>query len=606
MIPIALALVVSAPLQLAAAAGVELGGGVDSTVANQLTQCRFGAGANGQPFVAPCFNTGGILRTAIDVQVGHQTDTLRQTLRTRGEFYYAGGEGRPIDAGNILSLNRYTLVWEPSDRWRFNADASYNVGRGVLLMQNTLTLSTAFLDTWFGEYGLHGAATRSVTDNARIVVNAGLDGRQSLSVPEGTPRADQVQVTEGINGSFELGERDTLGLTVSHQALQITGLGDWLQRVTSFVTWRHAWNDNANTTLSGGVDALQDQTDFTRSRWNLGPYAGVTYQQMVPEANLGVVLRAGYQFTTVNAVRCGGVLDAQGRCPPTQVIAGGAGRVASAALLFLWRPFDQDLVFQGIFGGDYGVSENFNPVPPGSTVTPTTHDVSNANLSAVAGARWIITRGISAFVRYTFLYQHVEEPVGNPDVVRHIGLAGVTFSVFAGDAEELLGVTPLEESGTALAIRGAGGSSGNSDTSGGSGGNDGPSVTDDGFGASETTSTTARPTPTAIELEEAAATASGRPRQPRQPVQEAAPNERPLQPGQTPPATPVAPVAPTPPRAPTPPTNAAPTTAPPTGAAPATPTTNPATPPTTAPASTVAPATTPGAVTPPIAAPPTR
>ncbi len=533
MIPTAIALVVSAPLQLAAAAGVELTGGLDTTVANSTTRCRYE-----QDYTGPCFGDGGILRTAIDIQVGHHTETLRQTLRTRGEFYYVGGEGRPIDKGNVLSLNRYTLVWEPSDRWRVALDGSYNVGRGVLLAQNSLTLSTAFLDTWFGEYGAHGSVTRGITENARVVLNAGLDGRQSLSVPEGTPRADQIQITGGLNGSFEIGERDTLGVTGAYQALQITGLGDWIMRVTPFVTWRHGWSEHVATTLSGGLDMMQDQTDETRARWNSGPYGSVTYQQTIPEANLGIILRGGYQFTTVNAVRCDGALDATGRCPLRQVIAGGAGRVASAAVLLLWRPFDQNLVFQGTLGGDYGISENFVALPRGSTATPSTHDVANSNFSAVAGARWIITRGISAFVRYTFLYQHVDEPAGNPDVVRHVALGGVTFSVFGGDAEELLGVTPLEESNTAQAIRGATGGPSTTSEGGDRSGDDGPSVTDDGFGANDEPAAAERPTRTAVEREDEAAAAQGRPRQPRQPARDAAPNGRPLQPGQTPPSAP--------------------------------------------------------------------
>ncbi len=583
MIPTALALMVSAPLQLAAAAGVELTGGYDTTVANALTLCRYG-----QTFSAPCYGDGGILRTAIDIQVGHHTDTLRQTLRARGEFYYVGGEGRPIDNGNILSLNRYTLVWEPSDRWRVALDGSYNVGRGVLLAQNSLTLSTAFLDTWFGEYGAHGSVTRGISENARLVFNAGLDGRQSLSVPPGTPRADQVQVTAGLNGSFEIGERDTLGLTGAYQALQITGLGDWIMRVTPFATWRHGWSEQVATTVSGGLDMMQDQTDETRSRWNTGPYGSVTYQQTIPDANLGIILRGGYQFTTVNAVRCNGALDSSGRCPPRQVIAGGAGRVASAALLLLWRPFDRDLVFQGTLGGDYGITQNFNPLPAGSTATPTTQDVGNSNFSAVAGARWIITRGISAFVRYTFLYQHVDEPVGNPDIVRHVAMAGVTFSAFAGDAEELLGVTPLEESNAAQALRGATG--GPSATSEGNerGDDEGASVTDDGFGAAEEPAPSERPGRSVIEREDEAATAQGRPRQPRQPARPAAPNGRPLQPGQTPPTQQnTTPRPPTTTPGSTPATTNANTPATPPSTPPVTPSTAPATtPPATAPTTT--------------------
>src|SRR5262245_53385160 len=64
MIPTAMALVMAAPAQLAAVAGVELSGGYDSTVLNPTTQV---------------FGDGGLFRLAVDTQVGHRTETLRQT-----------------------------------------------------------------------------------------------------------------------------------------------------------------------------------------------------------------------------------------------------------------------------------------------------------------------------------------------------------------------------------------------------------------------------------------------------------------------------------------------------------------------------------------------
>ncbi len=523
MIPIAIALVVSAPMQLAAAAGVEVSGGYDSTVLNPLSLT---------------FGDGGLLRTAIDLQVGHHTDTLRQTLRARGELYFVGGEGRDIDQSNLTSLNRYTLVWEPTDRWRINVDGGYNVGQGVLLLQNSLDRSATFFRGVYGEYGVHAGATRGLSENARMVLSGGLDGRHSISVPEGTPRADQVQLTAGLTGSYDFGDHDSLGLTGSWQSLQITGIGDWIMRVTAFATWRHSWSEHTATTLSGGVDSIQDQTDVTRSRWNVGPYAGITFQQTIPEANFGIVLRAGYQFTSVNGVRCNSALDAAGTCPRTQVIAGGAGRVGSANVQLLWRPIGDNLVFQGTLAGDYGVTQNFVPGSASGTGSPsTTQEVGNSNFSATAGVRWIITRGISTFVRYTFLFQHVDEPAWYPDIVRHVALAGVTFTVFGGDAEELLGVTPLEESGSAQAIRSAGTGSTSGASDDGGGGDDGSStITDDGFGANEEPEQTASTgTRTAAQLEDEVAAAQGRPRQPRQPTRPAQapqPNGRPLQPQQ--------------------------------------------------------------------------
>ncbi len=562
MVPTALALVIAAPMQLAAAAGLEFTGGYDSTVINQLS-LQFG--------------DGGIMRSAIDLQVGHHTETLRQVLRLRGELYFAGGEGRSFDKSDLTSLNRYTLQWEPDDLWRLNFDAGYNVGQGALLFQRTGDVSLAFLRGVYGEYSSHATLTRTLSDNARIVPSLGLVGRHTIEIPEGAPRADSIQLTGGVMGSIDVGERDTFGLTGNTQAMQITGLGDWLMRVTTFLSWRHAWSDYANTTISAGVDMLQDQTDATRSRWNVGPYGSVTYMHAFPDANLALVARAHYEFTSVNAVRCNN-LSADGTCPPDQVIAGGAGRVGGAGLQLLWRPFDQNIVFTGEALGDYGVTENFVPGSglPGSPST--TQSVGNANFTAGAGARWIITRGVSVFTRYNFLYQHVDEPAWYPDIVRHVALAGVIFSMFAGDAEQLLGVTPLEEAIAADAIRAAAGPS-QSSGGGGGGGNEGngegvlddPLVNDDAGGndngngggdngggwfddANGEGSTSRDP---AWSNDPAL---RGRPRQPRQPEAEPAPTGRPLQPGQQPPRPehPAQPEEPEQPAQPTQPTQPAP------------------------------------------------
>ena len=52
-------------------------------------------------------------------------------------------------------------------------------------------------------------------------------------------------------------------------------------------------------------------------------------------------------------------------------------------------------------------------------------------------SRWMLSRGVSVFARYTFLFQHVDEPAWYPDIVRHVALLGVTLAVFGGDAEEV-------------------------------------------------------------------------------------------------------------------------------------------------------------------------
>jgi hypothetical protein len=203
---VVLALVVSAPLQLAAAAGIEASAGYDSTVPNPFTQV---------------YNDGGMLRLALDVQVGHLTETLRHTLRSRGEFYFVGGESRTIDQANITSFNRYSLTWAPDDNWRIGVNAGYNVGQGPLLMQVGNATAPAFFRGIFGEYTVGSQVTRALGENARIGLSGALNGRHTIEVPEGVPPGDMVQVTGTLNGSFEVGESNTFGLATSPQGLQI-------------------------------------------------------------------------------------------------------------------------------------------------------------------------------------------------------------------------------------------------------------------------------------------------------------------------------------------------------------------------------------------------
>ena len=83
----AIALLAVVPMQLAAAAGVELAGGYDSTVLDQRTLY---------------FGDGVISRAAVDLQFGHRTETFRQLLRTRGEFYFTSGEGRDVSQSDLV------------------------------------------------------------------------------------------------------------------------------------------------------------------------------------------------------------------------------------------------------------------------------------------------------------------------------------------------------------------------------------------------------------------------------------------------------------------------------------------------------------------------
>lgn len=487
MVPIALALILAAPMQLAAAAGVEVSGGYDSTVINQLD-------------LRNAFGNGGIMRLAIDIQAGHRTDTLRQVLRTRGEMFFESGTGLPLSQPNLTSLNRYTLTWQPDDSWQVMADAGYNVGQSSLLLQRTGDTALAFLRGVYGQYTGNLSATRAFGDNARLATRLGVNGRHAIDIPEGVPRGDTTALLAGTTASFEVGERNTFGATANLEALHLDGLDGWLGRVTGFGTWNHAWTETFGTTASLGVDIVQDQTDVTRSRWLPGPYAGLGATKVFPDQNLAFTLQGRYEVAMVNGVRCGEefvpdsmnrmtrvALLPDGSCRPEYVIAGGAGRIAGLTFQALWRPFERNLVFTGLVTADHGVTQNYVQTTPGvPPMSGQTHSVGNSNVTALLGARWVVSNGLSVFLRYTFLFQHVDEPVWYPDIRRHVVMLGVTLMTSAGDVNQLDALIPVEEADTAAAIRSAAASSGGSAASeGGAVNAAGDGVLDDPLSATD-------------------------------------------------------------------------------------------------------------------------
>ena len=432
-----MALVVSAPLQLAAAAGVELSGGYDSTVLD--------------PFSFE-FGDGGILRTALDIQVGHRTETLRHTLRLRGEFYFAGGERRSLGDANINSLNRYSLQWDPSDNWRATVEAGYNIGQSALMTQGTITPGAQFARGIFGEYNLLARATRTFDDRYRVSLFGGVNGRHTVEVPEGTPDGSMILYRLGVEGSADLGERDTVGATFNAQRIGMAGLGDWIHRLTAFGSWRHAWTDTFGSGLSLGADFMQDQNDLLRETWNAGPYVNATATKVFPEQRLAFTVAGRYEFSVVNPVRC--TTGAAMGCADGVVVSGGVGRVGGGTFQFAWRPRDDgNLTITGIATADYGLTEH--SVRATATTPSGTREVGNMNVTATLNARWVFSRSLSAFARYTFLFQHVEEPTWFPDIRRHVVLAGITLSVTAGEADYLDGVIPFTEAEVTSAIRNA-------------------------------------------------------------------------------------------------------------------------------------------------------
>jgi hypothetical protein len=173
-----------------------------------------------------------------------------------------------------------------------------------------------------------------------------------------------------------------------------------------------------------------------------------------PDQNLAIALRGRYEFTAVNAVRCAVAPNSSGGCPDGQQIAGGAGRVLGGVLQLLWHSEDQHKILTAEVATDYGVTTNLVPAQRG--VAASSQDVGNSNFRAMINGRWIVSRGFSAFARYTYMQQFNDPPGWPLEFIRHVILLGFTVSATAGEANFLDGVVPQEEFATAAAIREAG------------------------------------------------------------------------------------------------------------------------------------------------------
>ncbi len=429
-----LALVVAVPLQLAAAAGVDLSGGYDSTVVNQRT---------GE------FGDGGIMRLGLDLQAGHQGDYVRQLLRTRAEYYYTGGEGRDIDQGDLVSLTRYALIWEPHEDWQLRGEGSYSIGQSSYLLGRARSVDLNFQRGVYGEYV--GAATlqRAFGESWRLALTGGTLGRHAVENPEGLARQNMLTFYGGLEGSHDFSWRDVGLLGGRTEYFLMDGFLEWVARVTGYVGWRRTWSEDLATTLLVGVDSLQDQTDTTR--WLVGPYinAGLTWHLPTQGLALGATFR--YEYAVVAGIRCGVALTGGMQCPAADVVSGGTGRVLGAALQAVYRPERGNLIITGDLTFDRGTTENITPRLTSMMTTPLeTREVVNINAAAIATARYMVTPQFSVFGRYSFLYTDLDAdggisaPGSITSINRHVMLVGVIYALGTGDGP-IEPITPFDE-----------------------------------------------------------------------------------------------------------------------------------------------------------------
>lgn len=444
----AIALLAVVPMQLAAAAGVELAGGYDSTVLNQRT-LEFGDGV--------------ISRAAIDLQLGHRTPTFRQLLRTRGEFYFTSGEGRDIAQSDLVSLTRYSLRWDSEDeRWGLEGDASYVIGRTSLLLGRAQSPDLVFQRGLYGELNGHLDLTREFGERTRLTLSALALDRHAVDIPEGAARNNLTSLAGTATVAHDVTENNTLEFSGRGEGFLIDGVTDWLARVTAYGGIRRRWSENFTTFLLGGVDTLQDQN--ARDEFLVGPYAHLGLGWAEPRDGVALSFDARYEYAIVASTRCNVAVRAGQACPPTQVAAGGVGRVAGTSLSLLYRPNDGPWVFTGSVQGDYGVTQNYDQRPgaPANTI----RDIENINFNAGGGVRWSPSRRFGVFLRYDFFWSHLtaQVPGAINEIVRHVAMIGVAVatSVGEGPSEPLVAFEELDAHANA---RAAGGSRGSDESS---------------------------------------------------------------------------------------------------------------------------------------------
>lgn len=442
----AIALLAVVPMQLAAAAGLELAGGYDSTVLNQRT-LEFGDGV--------------ISRAAVDLQLGHRTETFRQLLRTRGEFYFTSGEGRDIGQSDLVSITRYAMMWNSDDeRWSLEGDASYVLGRTSLLLGRAQSTDLVFQRGLYGEVNGHLDLTREFGERTRLTLSALALNRHAVDIPDGAARNNLSSAAGAVTLAHDVTENNTLELSGRGEGFLIDGVSDWLARVTAYAGIRRRWSETFTTFLLAGVDTLQDQNN--RSDFLAGPYVHAGLGWAEPRDGVALSFDARYEYAIVASTRCNVAVRAGEACPPTQVAAGGVGRVAGSALSFLFRPNHGAWVFTGSAQGDYGVTQNYDQRP--GAVPNTIRDVETINFNAGGGARWSPSPRFGLFVRYDFFWSRVtaQVPGAINEIVRHVGMIGLAVSTSIGDGptEPLVA---FEELDAQTSARAAGASQSRSD-----------------------------------------------------------------------------------------------------------------------------------------------
>lgn len=470
MVLTSLAIVMAVPMQLAGAAAIETTGGYDSTVQNPRATAPPTMG--GCPVRTPCplYGPGGIARLGLDLQLGHQSDTVRQILRNRTDFVYEGGDGRSFSDADLVDLARYALLWEPSDGFNTAVDLSYSIGRSSALLGRSGSNDLSFQPGVYSDVTGRVEFNKSLSETWRTTLELGPNWRYAISLPPLQARNNTFGVHESLALSHDFSDDDVGQITVRHEYFDVDGFPNPVNRLTAFMGYTRSWNENFTTAVAGGVDAIQDQNNT--ARFNVGPYVTAGMTLLFPDAHFSLGLNYRREFTIVSGSRCavggtGSGLLPNGQCPANRVVGGGTGALDSATLQGIWQSEEGTWTISGDVGLEHGVTENVTLVSATSaTCNANTASgcprglTTNLNVVATAGIRYEFSRAVSMFTRYDFLYQNVkiDDPMiaamatmangqstgFQPELIRHVALLGFQFALIGGDGP-LEGIRPLEE-----------------------------------------------------------------------------------------------------------------------------------------------------------------
>jgi hypothetical protein len=396
--------VATIPLQLTFAVMGEAAGGYDSTAVNPRT---------GQYVDAP------VASLAVDGQVTHEGDRVRQYLRDRAEALYTGTGGRdPLDS-DVFNLTRYSLVWQPNEAWTFHTDATYAIGSPTLFFSRAgrpdvqfARRGLAFPRQLIADYNVRQDAVVQPDESNLVQIDAIVAGRYPVTrMPRGqnmfTPSASLQWVHE-----FTPEDQGLAGVRGEYLSLELFR-PVWVTQ--AYIGWTHRFDETFNVFAEGGLTVVQENVG--NDTWDAQPFFRARVYKRFDRQRL--ILGASYEHTF-------GVVSA--------TLGTGALDIGNASAW--WMPVSWRFLVFGNAGIQRG--QGFNP----TTAQPI--DATFAN--ATVGVRYSFLPGLRVFARYEFQWETGTNYAasGAPDFVRHLAIAGIQVA-FGTDSIAVASVLPLDE-----------------------------------------------------------------------------------------------------------------------------------------------------------------